>query len=227
MKSLLRYSTLVLLLLLIGDLLPANAFQVPSRTCTTVTKGNPLQVPRNGALHLSETPENNWSPDKLKSVFLDGELGQRGEAWTAVAALLLVSILAGAIPLPFVGAAFSVLAGPGLILLGGGIIVLSVTDLGSQNLTPFLSPVQKGSLVTDGIYSKIRHPIYAGLMALCLGFSVTTGDANRLVITALLILLLDVKAAKEEEFLMARFPEYDSYRATTGKFIPGDLFDGK
>lgn len=226
MKSLLRYSPLALLL--VGDKLPAEAFRVPSHT-STLSKSNPL--PRhhcngNVALYLSDTPEN-WNPAKLKSVFLDGEVGQRAEAWTAAAALLLVSILAGAIPLPIVGTAFPLLAGPGLILLGGGVILLSLTDLGSQNLTPFLSPVKKGSLVTDGIYSKIRHPIYSGLMALCLGFSVTTGDANRLVITALLILLLDIKAAKEEEFLMERFPEYDSYRATTGKFIPGDLFVGK
>ena len=124
--------------------------------------------------------------------------------------------------MPIFGPVLSFLAGPGLMIAGIAIIVKSISDLGSNNLTPFLTPTSEGSLVTEGIYAKIRHPIYSGLIALCSGFAVVTEDATRLVLTALLILLLGTKADKEEEELMKKFPQYSNYRDKSGKFIPGD-----
>jgi protein-S-isoprenylcysteine O-methyltransferase Ste14 len=153
---------------------------------------------------------------------LDGKLGERGEAWTALSLVLILSVLGGGIPLPFLNSALTFLAGPGLMLAGAGLLLASVNDLGSRNLTPFLTPTSRGSLVTDGIYAKIRHPIYSGLIALCGGFSIWTEDSNRLVLTAVLYFLLGIKAEKEEEELLKKFPQYAEYRDRSGKFFPGD-----
>jgi protein-S-isoprenylcysteine O-methyltransferase Ste14 len=158
----------------------------------------------------------------VKSNILDGSLGERGEAWTVGALSLVVSIVVGTLPVPYLSQIFTALGGPGLMVAGGALVLASLNDLGANNLTPFLSPVSSGSLVTDGIYSKIRHPIYSGLICLCAGFAILTESAPRLVLTAVLIFLLNVKSDKEEEKLIDKFPEYAAYRATTGKFYPGD-----
>ena len=161
--------------------------------------------------------------DTLKANVLEGEVGERGEGWTAAWLLLISFILLGGIPIPFLNNLFVFLGGPGLMIGGGAVILASLNDLGSNNLTPFLSPVSSGSLVTDGIFGKIRHPIYAGLIALCAGFSILTGSAPRLVITAILILVLNIKSDKEEEMLSEAYPAYAAYKAkVTGKFIPAD-----
>lgn len=161
----------------------------------------------------------------IKANILDGEWGERGEALAALALLLVVSVLWGGLPVSFLNSLFGFLGGPGLFLGGAGIILASINDLSSDNLTPFSKPVSQGTLVQDGIYGKVRHPMYTGLIALMTGFSIVTGSATRLVFTAFLILLLDLKSNREEEFLMERYPDYEAYKSTvTGKFLPGEWF---
>lgn len=114
------------------------------------------------------------------------------------------------------------------MLAGAGIALASLVDLTSDNLTPFSKPVEDGKLIQDGLYSKVRHPIYAGLIAFATGFSILTGSATRLVLTAFLILLLDLKSSREEEYLEEKYPaDYPKYKATvTGKLFPRNLFRG-
>jgi len=119
----------------------------------------------------------------------------------------------------------SFLFGPVLLLLGGGVCLLGVGELGSA-LSPWPVPAPstgpKG-LVTDGlVFQEIRHPIYAGLLCIMFGLSVWTGSAMRLVLTLGLYLLLDIKSEFEEEELCKKFgQEYVQYRADVkGKFVP-------
>jgi protein-S-isoprenylcysteine O-methyltransferase Ste14 len=105
------------------------------------------------------------------------------------------------------------------MIAGAAAAILGVVDMGSS-LSPW--PVPTGDdLVTDGIYSQMRHPIYAGLLAIMAGFSVVTGSAPRLLLTAALWYLLDLKSDYEEKQLVKEFAEYSSYReAVPGKFFP-------
>ena len=183
---------------------------------------SPFVIDEPGTLVAQSNLPDKISGDTVASKFFSGAFGERGEAWTGGSLLLLSSILSGGVPVPFLNSALSFLSGPGLMAVGIMIIVKAISDLKSENLTPFLTPTSKGSLITEGIYSKIRHPIYSGLIALCSGFSMLTEDVTRLVLTAVLILLLSLKADKEEEELLKRFPNYDEYRKRSGKFIPAD-----
>jgi protein-S-isoprenylcysteine O-methyltransferase Ste14 len=88
--------------------------------------------------------------------------------------------------------------GPGL-LLGGSVIALKAFgDLGSDSLSPFPSPPKGASLKLDGIYGQMRHPMYTGLLMIMAGLSIATNSADRLLLTALLWFLVDIKASKEE-----------------------------
>jgi protein-S-isoprenylcysteine O-methyltransferase Ste14 len=75
------------------------------------------------------------------------------------------------------------------------------------------------SLITSGIYRYIRHPIYAGDIALLAGLELAL---NSWVVLGIFIpLLFVIRQALAEEVLLSRmFPEYDAYRGRTKRFIP-------
>jgi protein-S-isoprenylcysteine O-methyltransferase Ste14 len=83
--------------------------------------------------------------------------------------------------------------------LGGSVIALKAFgDLGSDSLSPFPSPPKGAALKMEGIYGQMRHPMYTGLLMVMAGLSIATNSADRLLLTALLWFLVDIKASKEE-----------------------------
>lgn len=158
------------------------------------------------------------------SNIMDGELGERGEAYTAAQFALILFIAIGGIPI--LGDPLMLILGPGLALAGLALVALSVSDLGDA-LSPWPVVPSGASLKTGGIYGEVRHPMYAGLIALMVGISILTGSANRLLLTAALIYAVNVKTEKEEEELLKTFPEeYPEYMsAVPGKFFPARLLD--
>src|SRR5512133_529600 len=150
------------------------------------------------------------------------ELGRRGEGWV-VLQLLLAAAIAGC---GFVGvywpgsveAFFGVL---GLLIAVTGVLllVLGVLALG-RSFTPLPRPRARTRLRRGGIFGLVRHPVYGGLMLLALGWSVEDGPLC-LVPSALLALLFDLKARREEAWLIERLPEYAAYRTRTPqRFLP-------
>lgn len=108
--------------------------------------------------------------------------------------------------------AFAIFA---MILLGKGLL-----DLG-ENLTPLPYPREESTLVQTGIYGLVRHCLYSGLIFGTAAYSLWFLSVPHLLTTALLFLVLDIKARKEEAWLIERFPDYEDYRQRVSKFIPG------
>lgn len=108
-----------------------------------------------------------------------------------------------------------------VLVVGGGVIAL----LGARGLGPALTatpvPKERSALVTTGLYSRVRHPIYTGLLIVGLGLVVLGSSVVHIVLWLVLLVLLAVKARWEERMLAATYPDYDAYAATTGRFIPG------
>ena len=169
---------------------------------------------------------NLW--DARESVWnnvVDGELGQRGEAFTAAQLFALACIALGGVPL--VGGVVSLVCVPVLLLLGVAVVVASATELG-PSFSPWPVPSKETNKIAQtGLFGLVRHPNYAGLLAACLGFAVVTNDANRLLLTAVLWYILEIKTDAEEKELRAVFPqEYDQYKEkVTGKFVPNQLLE--
>jgi protein-S-isoprenylcysteine O-methyltransferase Ste14 len=106
-----------------------------------------------------------------------------------------------------------------IAITGALLVVLGVLSLGSS-FTPLPRPGARASLRQGGIFGLVRHPVYGGVILIGLGWSLADAPLG-LVPTALLAVLFDLKARREETWLIERFPEYDAYRARTPRrFVP-------
>jgi protein-S-isoprenylcysteine O-methyltransferase Ste14 len=154
------------------------------------------------------------------------DLGPKGEGWVfgQVALILAVAVL-GALALPHafeVGGfvrALQIIAGAILMLTGVLVVWIGVGDLG-PSLTPTPRPRSDGQLVVQGIYARIRHPIYAGIIELAIGWAGVTGSWWAFATSVILAVWLDLKSRREEAWLIERYPEYAAYRERTPRFRP-------
>ena len=79
----------------------------------------------------------------------------------------------------------------------------------------------EGQLVTDGVYRRIRHPQYTGIFIITLGFMVQWPTLATLVLWPFVIWMYVRLAKREEQDVLAEFPdEYRAYMARTPMFIP-------
>jgi protein-S-isoprenylcysteine O-methyltransferase Ste14 len=81
-------------------------------------------------------------------------------------------------------------------------------------------PQAEAKLVTTGLFKRMRHPIYSGLLWFAYGVGVASGPMPQLLFAIALHVVLYRKSLIEEEFLVKRFPEYAAYQARTGRFFP-------
>ena len=77
------------------------------------------------------------------------------------------------------------------------------------------------ALITDGMFSRIRHPIYAFSILLVLSSIVVVPTLPMLACGAGLVSLWVIKAHNEERHMLhSRGDEYARYLARTGRFFP-------
>lgn len=151
------------------------------------------------------------------------DLGNRGEGWVAVQALLLgTTIAAGFLDTGWPAGLRRAAIGVGVLLAVGAATVLwrGFRTLGG-GLTPLPKPRPEAMLVTQGIYGVIRHPLYAGLLLGALGWSLIATSVPALGCTLLVAVFFDLKARREEAWLVEQLPEYARYRRRVPRrFVP-------
>jgi len=109
----------------------------------------------------------------------------------------------------------------GIFLIGIGVIVMFMGFRGlGKSLTANPVPNQDGKLVTTGIYSRVRHPIYAGLLAITLGLVVSSGVWGQILLWLALAMLLTYKLRWEEVMLTAKYKDYAEYKARVPAMFP-------
>ncbi len=103
-----------------------------------------------------------------------------------------------------------------VLMLGLVEVLLGLVSLG--RVPDPLPDTPPPALVQRGLYARIRHPLYGGLILVALGAALYWRTPLALVFTGLLTQVLRAKARLEEEFLMERFPDYMEYRSRTRLF---------
>ncbi|MCE5202654.1 MAG: isoprenylcysteine carboxylmethyltransferase family protein [Coriobacteriales bacterium] len=75
-------------------------------------------------------------------------------------------------------------------------------------------------LVTTGIYSTIRHPLYLGLALLFIGSPMIAGAHLSWIATAAGLAGIVIRTHAEEKWLAIHLPGYAEYMRHTKRFIP-------
>jgi protein-S-isoprenylcysteine O-methyltransferase Ste14 len=112
--------------------------------------------------------------------------------------------------------------GTGLIIAGLIIRWVAILQLG-KSFTVDVAITDSAVLKTDGIYERLRHPSYLGVLLIVTGFSAAMNSLlsfTVLVIPVFTALVYRIKI--EEELLISEFgSQYKNYMLTTKKLIPG------
>ncbi len=156
-----------------------------------------------------------------------GEREDRANRWV-LAAFLPLSVLAAYLPAWCDRTGFWTIDGDavrwlGVVLYaaGGALRLWPVFVLGRR--FSGLVAIQPGHrLVTDGIYSVIRHPSYLGLLINALGWALAFRSLAGVLLMALTVAILIGRIRSEEALLRSQFgADYDAYRARTWRLVPG------
>ena len=106
-----------------------------------------------------------------------------------------------------------------LMLLSGVFGIPGVWILG-RNTTPFPHPLDGSHLVRNGIYGRVRHPLYTSVMLGSLGWALVWNSWFALLPALILIPFFQAKVRHEEGWLREKFPEYADYARRIPRFIP-------
>ena len=110
----------------------------------------------------------------------------------------------------------------GGILFLYGILMLGIAMLNlGRNLQAEPHPKENATLVTNGAYRIVRHPIYSGIIVGWAGWGLFNGnELTTLLVLVLLLPFFDIKTRREERMLAEKFPPYADYQRKVKKLIP-------
>ena len=98
-----------------------------------------------------------------------------------------------------------------IIIIASFILLLAIKDLGS-NLSPFPKPKDNGTLITRGIYSYVRHPMYYSLIGISFGIFLTRLTFYYLFLTICIIFIIKLKIYLEDQYLGKKYRNYSLYK---------------
>lgn len=110
----------------------------------------------------------------------------------------------------------------GIMLIVAGLIILvwAVAAMRKSRLRIFPEPASDSTLIRNGPYNLIRHPMYTSLLTGVTGLLVMDPGPMRLAVFAILIVVLLLKLNHEEKLLAKKFREYEAYKKATYRLVP-------
>jgi protein-S-isoprenylcysteine O-methyltransferase Ste14 len=106
------------------------------------------------------------------------------------------------------------------LMSAGATAALSGSVMLGKCLSPFRKPSAQARLIRRVAYAVVRHPVYAGLISLSLGWACLWGSASGATLALFQAVFLDAKARREERWLREKFPDYGQYAAKVRRLIP-------
>ena len=82
---------------------------------------------------------------------------------------------------------------------------------------------ERTALVTDGLFSLVRNPIFTGLLVFATGILLLVPGVPAALALAMLILAIEIQVRRVEEpyLLRSHGDRYRAYAGTVGRFVPG------
>jgi protein-S-isoprenylcysteine O-methyltransferase Ste14 len=107
-----------------------------------------------------------------------------------------------------------------IIILVGYISLKRSFDTLGNNYSPLFDAYVPFELITNGIYSHIRHPIYLFNLFISFGLALSSGSALVLVNTIIGLCYIFRAIYIEEKYLQKHFSSYSIYCQRTWRLIP-------
>lgn len=146
--------------------------------------------------------------------------------WTA---LLVALSAAMAIALPVLEAALrqtatvnisAALAGLAIILVGWGVAYVANRAIG-DSWSPVVGKTQEQHLVTSGVYSAIRHPLYLSGLLIVAGSNIYFASTWAWLGALIVLIAIFIRLPIEEQRLVERFGQaYIDYQKQTRAIFP-------
>lgn len=110
----------------------------------------------------------------------------------------------------------------GLVLTATGVFVAIWARLSlGTNWSGTVTLKDNHELIRKGLYSRIRHPIYTGILLALIGTGMIHGQARDLLGFLILYVAFHFKAKREEAFLQQEFgANFVQHQRHTGMFFP-------
>lgn len=106
------------------------------------------------------------------------------------------------------------------VVLGMIILLWAVWEMKKSKLQIFPDVEKGATLIKTGPYKWIRHPMYTGVILICLGLLLSNITLGGIFFFIVLIIDLLFKLRYEEKLLANHFSDYANYRKKTKKLIP-------
>jgi len=104
-----------------------------------------------------------------------------------------------------------------LLVAGHFLCAVTLAQLGRS----FSVMPEARTLVTAGLYSRIRHPLYMAEAVATLGVFLQYRSLGAALLVAAQFAVQLWRMHEEEKVLDAQFPDYAGYRARTARLVPG------
>lgn len=108
-----------------------------------------------------------------------------------------------------------------LATFGTIIAIKSSKQIQLKKFLGLSTPESQPSLVTSGLYSRTRHPLYVGLVLIFIGYLFVAGQLTSLIHLLCLLVYLPFGIYYEEKNMLANFGEaYQKYQKEVPVFFP-------
>lgn len=109
-----------------------------------------------------------------------------------------------------------------LIIIGLSIVLVfwSIFTMKKSKLRIFPEPSLDATLITQGPYQFIRHPMYTSVLLGSFGLVLIYFNSTRATVFIILFIDLLIKLNWEEAMLKSKFEGYRKYCENTNKLIP-------
>lgn len=109
--------------------------------------------------------------------------------------------------------------GVSMIVIGAAVNISGRVQLGN-NWANHIKIYDNHTLITNGIYSVCRHPLYSSIILMLLGGCVVYGSYTCAFLTVFVFIpMMNYRAKQEEKMLIEKFIEYKEYMEKVRRFI--------
>ena len=112
--------------------------------------------------------------------------------------------------------------GSGLVCAGIAITLIAQFAMGDAWRIG-VDPGERTELVVDGLFARVRNPIYAAMIPAFIGIALLSANAVTIAGAVLVIVALELQTRLVEEPYLAvvHGESYSAYAAQVGRFLPG------